>query len=264
MAAMSLREATGAEASAPLSAAQRAVEIGRPVLLLAAFLAASRFLGLWAAPLAVVCVFAFALLVHDLIHNALHLPRPWSEIALSFFALFMIKSGHALRTAHVRHHQLCLSDVDDEGKVAHASALRLVITGPWLALQARWTAYAHGAGSRSWQAAETALNLLTIAALSFLAVRSASTAALLYLGAVVIVTVTAPIWGAKIPHSLPEGSPIVAWLRDRAGRWTPAACSVLFHELHHRAPRVPVALLAERRAEIERRPPSPCEAPREG
>lgn len=251
-------------ASAPrITAKQRAVELGRPVLFLAAFVLAERFLGVWAAPIAAVSVFAVALLVHDLIHNALHLPKPWSDLALSFFALFLIKSGHALRASHVRHHRLCLSSTDEEGRVAHASIPRLVITGPWIALRARWTSFRDGSrSSRPWQAVETAINVAWVAALADAGARRGSIAAILYLGAVVLVTVSAPIWGAKIPHTLPVGHPIVVWLRERAGRWTPAACSVLFHELHHRAPRIPVALLAQRRAEIESLPPSPCKEPR--
>jgi fatty acid desaturase len=237
---------------------RRAIELGRPALLLAAFVIAARFLGLWAAPLAMITVFAVAILVHDLIHNALRLPKPWSAVALGVAALFLIKSGRALRASHLRHHQLCLSEVDEEGRVAHRSMLRLLVTGPFLALEARFTAFRHDERGRLQQVVESVLNLLTVALLAEGA-RRGSVAALLYLGAVILVTLSAPIWGAKIPHSLPTDHPLVRWLRDHVGRWTPAASSVVFHELHHRAPRLPVALLAERRAEIEQRPPSPCE-----
>lgn len=251
-------DAVPAAASTPVSPAQRAIELGRPLLLLAAFLGAARLVGPWAAPLALIWVFAVAILVHDLLHNALHLSKRWSELALAVFALFLIKSGHALRESHLRHHRLCLSDADEEGRVAHHSILRLVLTGPWIALRARFTAFRSGARTRGAQALETALNVASFAALVE-AARRGSMAALLYLGAVILVTLTAPIWGAKIPHSLPVGHPVVQWLRLRVGRWTPAASSVLFHELHHRAPRLPVSLLALHRAEIEARPASPCE-----
>lgn len=254
---MSSLDASPAAASAPVSRAQRAIELGRPLILVASFLVAAHFVGPWATPLAFGCVFAIAILVHDLLHNALHLPRWWSEIALSFFALFLIKSGHALRESHLRHHQLCLTDADEEGRVAHQSILRLVLTGPWIALRARFTAFRSGARSRGWQAVENALNAACFLALVGAAARG-SIAAGLYLGAVILITLTAPIWGAKIPHSLPTTHPLVQWLQLRVGRWTPAACSVLFHELHHRAPRLPVSLLARHRAEIEARPASPC------
>jgi fatty acid desaturase len=244
--------------STPVSAAQRAVELGRPVALLGLFLVGARAWGPWAAPLAAVTVFAFALLVHDLIHNALRLPKGLADVALAGFALFIIKSGHALRTSHVRHHQLCLDPQDEEGRVAHAPLLSLLVRGPWLALTARGTSFRQGGATRPWQVIETLLNLATLAALVIGALQG-QVACALYLGAVIVVTVTAPIWGAKIPHTLPQGHPVVRWLKARVGRWTPAACSVLFHELHHRAPRLPVALLAAHQDELEARPPSPCE-----
>ncbi len=50
---------------APVSRWQRAVELGRPPLLLAVFLLLSDGVGWLAAPLAVVVVFAFAILVRD-------------------------------------------------------------------------------------------------------------------------------------------------------------------------------------------------------
>jgi fatty acid desaturase len=238
---------------------RRAIEIGRPIVLLLGLAVAERFIGWWAAPLAVATVFAFAILVHDLVHNALHLRRPWDKLALSFFALFLIKSGHALRESHVRHHALCLSDADEEGRVAHQSIPLLVVLGPWLAIKSRWSSFRDGKKTRTWQLVETLLNVATVCGLIAAAYTTMARLPILYLGAVVLVTLSAPICGAKIPHSLDVRHPIVAWVRARVGRWTPAMSSVAFHELHHRAPRVPVALLSEQREEIERRPPSPCE-----
>lgn len=242
----------------PIPGWQRAVEVSRPVLLLALFLLLSDGFGWYAAPFSAVVVFAFAILVHDLIHNSLYLPKMWSRIVLSVFSQFLIKSGHALRTSHMLHHQQCLRDEDEEGNVVRLPLFRLVITGPWLAIRARWTAFRDGGSSRPIQIIETALNCLIFGALVYASWRG-SVAACSYLGAVVLVTLTAPIWGAKIPHSLPSDHPAVIWLKAHMGRFTPAACSVVFHELHHRSPRVPVALLALHQAEISARPPSPCE-----
>jgi fatty acid desaturase len=242
----------------PIPGWQRVLELGRPLLLLFVFLLLTDRFGWYAAPFAPVVVFAFAILVHDLIHNALYLPGAWSRVVLSVFAQFLIKSGHSLRTSHVQHHQKCLRDDDEEGKLVRLPVWRLVLTGPVLALRARWTAFRDGGASRPIQLLETALNGAVFGALVLAAWRG-SIAALAYLGAVVLVTLTAPIWGAKIPHSLPGDHPVVVWLKDRVGRFTPAACSVVFHELHHRSPRIPVALLALHREEISARPPSPCE-----
>ena len=52
-----------------ITSARRAIELGRPVVLFAVFLVAGERLGLWAAPFALVSVFAFTVLVHDLIHK---------------------------------------------------------------------------------------------------------------------------------------------------------------------------------------------------
>ncbi|MBK8259594.1 MAG: fatty acid desaturase [Polyangiaceae bacterium] len=244
----------------PIPPWQRALEVGRPLALLALFLVLTYGFGWRGGPFALVVVFAFAILVHDLIHNALHLPKPWDRVVLSVFAQFLLKSGHALRTTHVRHHQLCLKNDDEEGRLVHASALRLVILGPWLAVRARWVAFREGQGSRAVQVFETAVNLTLSAALVWAAYHG-STAALAYLASVIFVTFTSPIWGAQIPHRLPGNHPIAEWLKRHIGRLTPAACSVLFHELHHRSPRVPVSLLARHQARIAAMPPSPCEDP---
>ncbi len=240
----------------------RALELGRPLLFLAAFLLLTGRFGWKAAPFAGVVVFAFAILVHDLIHNALYLPGVWSRIALSMFAQVLLKSGHALRTTHVLHHQRCLQGDDEEGGVVHLSVGRLVLLGPWLAVRARWTAFREGGASRRIQVFETALNLALFGALVAASWRG-SVAALSYLGAVIFVTFTAPLWGAKIPHTLPTSHPVVRWLSRHIGRLTPAACSVIFHELHHRSPRTAVSLLALHQHEISARPPSPCQDPPE-
>lgn len=254
---MAYSDASAHARERPLPPWQRAIELGRPFVLLGLFLVLTYGFGWLAAPLALVVVFAFAILVHDLIHNALYLPPPWSGVVLSLFAQFLIKSGHALRTTHVAHHQRCLRDDDEEGRIVHLPVWRLVLTGPWLAVRARWVAFRDGGRSRAAQALETTLNLAIFGALVYASLLG-SKAAASYLGAVVLVTLTSPIWGAKIPHRLPSDHPWVVWLKARIGRFTPAACSVLFHELHHRSPRVPVALLALHQKAISQLPPSPC------
>lgn len=58
--------------------------MARPLALLAAFVAVERVLPWWAtAPFALAAVFAWSTLVHDLIHNALRLPRRASDLALA-------------------------------------------------------------------------------------------------------------------------------------------------------------------------------------
>jgi hypothetical protein len=149
------------------------------------------------------------------------------------------------------HHRRCLEESDVEGRVAHSSFLRLIATGPWLAIQARLAAWSEGRRTRGWQAVETVANVATLAALVLATIVTRHPAPLAYWGSVVAVTVTAPIWGAKIPHMVPHRHPLVRWLATLTGRLTPAIASVLLHELHHRRPALPVSLLAAHRHELE-------------
>jgi hypothetical protein len=65
-------------------------------------------------------------------------------------------------------------------------------------------------------------------------------------------------WGAKIPHMIPYRHSVVRALVPWTGRLTPAIASLLLHELHHRRPTMPVALLPSRAAELDRTDPSAC------
>jgi fatty acid desaturase len=238
-----------------------ALDLTRPLVLLAAFVLVDRFAGwAWSVPLAVATVLAASLLVHDLIHNALAFPRRTNDWLLGAYALLLLKSGHALRRLHLEHHARCLRDDDFEGNVVRVATWRLLVTGPWLALRARRLSWVSERRDRSWQVVETALDVAITAALvgAFLATRRP--APLVFLLSVVAVTVTVPILGAKLPHLLPEIAPgLVRRLRPWTTRLTPAASSLLFHELHHRRPKIPAALLPEQAGLLETTALSNCE-----
>lgn len=240
----------------------RVADLARPLVLLASFVAVHRWLGTWwSVPLAFACVLAASVLVHDLIHDALSFGGRTNDVLLAFYALFLLKSGHALRRLHLEHHKHCLADGDLEGGVVYIPTWRLLVTGPWLALQARLHSWKAERRARAWQAAETLLDALLTIALVAIFPFTGNTASLVFLGAVVTVTVTVPILGAKIPHLLPERWPrLVRALRPFAGRLTPAASSLLFHELHHRRPRLPAALLPENAAILQTTAASSCVA----
>jgi len=236
-----------------------AVETIRPLVLLGAFVIVEGWQGWsWAAPFAVATVLAASVLVHDLIHNALYLPKGLNEWLLGAYAQLLLKSGHALRSLHMQHHARCLQDDDHEGNVVHVATARLLLTGPWLALQARWLSWKTDSTGKTAQAVETALNLMLLAALAAATWRGAR-APLVYLASVIGVTITVPILGAKIPHRLPERFPgLVRALRPWTTRLTPAASSLLFHELHHRRPRIASALLPDHSALLDTTEPSRC------
>jgi fatty acid desaturase len=240
-----------------------AIELGRPVLLLALFLVIS-LRGHWllAAPIALATVFASSILVHDLIHGALGLPRRVNEVLLSLSALLLLKSGHGLRALHFAHHRHCLADGDVEGGVAHDSFVSLALRGPWLAVRSRWEAFRAAPRTRPVQVVETLLDAGVVAVGAWASLRagagSLGTSLLVYWAAVVLVTISAPIWGAKIPHMVPWRHPAVRRLARLTFRLTPAAASVLLHELHHRFPETPVSLLPGQAHLLGTTAPSRC------
>jgi hypothetical protein len=197
-------------------------------------------------------------MVDDLIHNALRFPRRVEGVVLAGSALFLLKSGHALRVLHIRHHRHCLEASDVEGRVAFAPFHTLLLTGPILALRARVDAWRADSRTRAWQLAETILDVAVLAGLVGSSIVLRHPAPIVYWGAVVVVSASAPIWGAKIPHMVPYRHPVVRALVSWTGRLTPAVASVLLHELHHRHPGMPVALLPSHAAELDRTDPSTC------
>jgi fatty acid desaturase len=243
----------------------RLLEIGRPVVLFGLFVWVATAFPWWAAlPVALAAVFAWSILVHDLLHSALRLPRWFDDVAVGVSALFLLKSGHALRTLHLRHHSRCLDKSDVEGRVAFAPLHVLLAMGPWLALEARLEAFRADASTRRWQVAETVLDAALLAAIGLAAWRLRHPAPLVYLASVALITVTAPIWGAKIPHAIPYRHPLVRRIAKLTGRFTPAVASVVLHELHHRRPTLLVAMLPAHQNELDTTNVSRCERRKAG
>ena len=244
---------------ARLTSLDRAVQGLRPLALVVAFVWLSARAPWWAcAPLALGTVFAWSIFVHDMIHNSLRFPRRVADVFLSAAGLFLIKSGHAMRALHMRHHRRCLDEHDFEGNVVFTPFFTLLLRGPALAMRARVEAWRLDPRTRSWQAVETALNAVTLGALIFYALALHRPAALLYWSSVVFVTCTAPLWGAKIPHMLPYRHPLVRRLVRLTGRLTPGVASLLLHELHHRRPGLPSALLSAHAHELQGGAASDC------
>lgn len=245
----------GARPQSHLSPWGVAIELARPLVLIGLYVLAwtngFRVLG---TLVAVAAVFAASVLVHDLIHGSLGLPPRVNDVMLSVASLLLMKSGHGLRVLHFAHQRKCLEADDVEGSVAHASFVSLLVRGPILAERARFEAFREEPRTRGAQVIETVADV----ALVVVAVCTGSHATLVYVGAVVLVTVTAPVWGAKIPHMVPWNHPMVRRLAALTGRMTPAAASVLLHELHHRFPRIPVSLLPANAGLLDETDPSRC------
>lgn len=160
-------KASAAKKASEIGAGLRALDLARPLVFLGAFVAVDRPVGwMWSIPFAFASVLAASVLVHDLIHNALSFPNRVNDWLLALYALFLIKSGHALWRLHLEHHARCLEDDDREGNVVFIATWKLLLTGPWLALQARGLSWKAERRARAWQAVETFLDIAISAALS--------------------------------------------------------------------------------------------------
>ncbi len=113
----------------------------------------------------------------------------------------------------------------------------------------------HPAGSSSPRRWATSAVLAALAGRALIARHPAP---LVYWGAVVVVTVTAPVWGAKIPHMVPYDHPWVRRLASLTGRLTPAHGLRAPPRAHHRRPGLPVSLLPAHRHELDATDPSDC------
>lgn len=210
--------------------AHHAVRIAAPIALMLALPAAV------APGLAIVAYVATFLLAHELAHDALGLPRRWNTLALALAGVAMATSGHALRRMHLHHHAHPFHDDDLEGRSARLPAWRALITAPALAIQlarAAWrTAHAR---DRRWQRAEYAV--LAVAALAAVA----SPRGRGYLIVAAIGQLLAPFWVGYLIHRPPAGLLHVARALARAGSL--AMQTLVLHEAHHRAPRLPTLAL---------------------
>jgi|tagenome__1003787_1003787.scaffolds.fasta_scaffold20463064_1 beta-carotene hydroxylase len=66
---------------------------------------------------------------HDLVHGNLGLPRGINNFFLTVIELIAIRSGHAYRMTHLRHHAIYPSEDDIEGAAARFSFVRTLVEG---------------------------------------------------------------------------------------------------------------------------------------
>ncbi|WP_400193656.1 fatty acid desaturase [Hymenobacter sp. B81] len=239
-----------------LTSSQRIVELARPWVLLALYVAAASPGWWWlAGPLAVaVCLAAFVQM-HDAMHNALELPKAANDRLLTLSGLLLLKSGHALQVTHLRHHARCLSPDDPEGAPATWSFARVLWQGPYHILMLRRESLRMAPHTHRIQLLETGLTLLLLAGFVALYVRTGSAVGLVYWAVAFAMSATLPIWAAYIPHHLAAEHPAARAASAVAQVWTPVVASFAFHHVHHQYPRVPTALLPRAAAEL---PPPPA------
>jgi len=220
------------------------VELLRPWALFGIYLWLAAW-GYWllALPVAAATCFAAFVQMHDAIHNALGLPKRINGAVLALSALLLLKSGHALRATHLRHHGKCLGKDDPEGAPATWPLTRVLFRGPFHILALRREALAIAPKTWRAQLVETAATALLLAGAILHYVASGSAVGLWYWAVAAGISATMPLWAAYIPHRVAEANPAVRAAARLARFFTPVLSSFAYHHVHHRFPKVPTALL---------------------
>lgn len=225
---------------------QRAIEVARPWLLLGIYiLAAVNHIWWLAVPIAVVTCLAGFVQMHDTIHHSLGLSKKNNDLLLSLSGLLLLKSGHALKVTHLRHHGQCLSDNDPEGEPARWTLKQVFLNGPYHILALRWASLKMAPNTRKIQWTETVITLLLLIGFVLLYVYTGSAAGLVYWAVAFILSCLMPLWASYIPHRMASRHPARMAGVKMARIWTPIVSSFAFHHLHHTYPKVPTALLPE-------------------
>ena len=70
-----------------------------------------------------------------------------------------------------------------------------------------------------------------------------SPAGLVYWAVAATMSATMALWAGYLPHRVSSDRPMIRAAAWAARAWTPVVNSLAYHDLHHRCPRVPNALL---------------------
>jgi beta-carotene hydroxylase len=230
------------------------VELVRPWALLAVYvgLAEAGHLIAAGAVAAAVCFAAFVQM-HDALHESLGLSKRGHAVVLTASAQILLKSGHALKATHLRHHGKCLGEDDPEGAPAHWSLARVLFEGPFHILALRREAMRIAPRTRGIQIIETTLTALVLAGAIAAYVVWGSVTGLLYWAIAATISAGMPLWAAYIPHRLAPRAPAVRAAARFAQLWTPVLSSFAYHHVHHAHPKVPTALLPRVARDLDER-----------
>jgi fatty acid desaturase len=227
-----------------LTSGQRAMELVRPWVLFAVYVVLAACPQWWlAVPVAAVTCLAAFVQMHDAIHASLGLSRRANDVVLFLSGLLLLKSGHALRATHLRHHGRCLGEDDPEGAPARWPLHRVLLRGPFHILGLRIDAVRIAPRTRAIQVIETLATIAALLAAVLLYESPGSSAGLVYWGVAAAISSLMPVWAAYLPHRLAPEHPAVRAGGRLAQAWTPILTSFSFHHAHHRFPKVPTALL---------------------
>lgn len=234
-----------------LTSTQRFIELARPWLLLVVYIWLSNT-GLYlpaVAAAAVTCLAGFVQM-HDAIHHSLGLSKRANSLVLTISGLLLLKSGHALKVTHLRHHGRCLSDQDPEGAPARWTLKEVFLRGPYHIFALRIAALRMSPNTRNIQLVEAAMTLVLLIGFVLLYTLTGSWTGLLYWAVAFALSSLMPLWASYIPHHLAHQNPVRLASVKTAGLWTPIVTSFAFHHLHHTYPQVPTALLPKAAREL--------------
>lgn len=234
-----------------LSSFERVIELSRPWLLLGCFIVLAYYEVWWLAiPVALATVLAGFVQMHDAIHNSIGLSKGANDFVLTMSALLLLKSGHALRVTHLRHHGQCLGDDDPEGEPAKWTLRQVFVNGAYHIFTLRFASLRIAPATRNIQLLETAITFSLLVGFVLVYHFTGSVIPLVYWGGVFLMSCLMPLWASYIPHKLASKSPTRLFAVRMSKIWTPVISSFAFHHLHHVYPKVPTALLPKAAREL--------------
>ena len=223
------------------SRARLAIALASPFVMVALFwiFAAA---GFWPGAVAAIMglsFFSYGSTSHDLVHRNLGLPARVNDALLSLIEALTLRSGHAYRITHLRHHARFPDAEDQEGSPAHRSLVAALLEGPiYIPRLTIWAWKRAETGERRWILAETAWSLaVVVAAVALL--RDARPALGIYCALVIAGSWVFPLALVYIQHD-PRGANELFQTRAFRGRIIPALLlHHLYHLEHHLYPKVP-------------------------
>jgi beta-carotene hydroxylase len=217
---------------------QRFIAIVRPFVCVTLYFVFAA-LGWWHLAVLMVMLLFITIVAsaHDLVHQALGLPRWANELLLSLVGMLVIESGHAYKVSHLQHHRRFPDDDDPEGDPARMGFARALLEGPIFLFRLWWWAWQRAPRERAWLALEAGWFFAVI--MAGIALWSQTPSVLVYAVLVIMGSWVYPISTVHLPHNA-QGKNALFQTYTLRGRIIPALfLELTYHLEHHLYPVVP-------------------------